>query len=255
MLPPPLTRKDVDAYNAERLRSADTLLLGRTTYEQFKAFRRYVEDDPKAAALPKEISRLNNAIDKVVISDSLTANEADPWHNTTIVRRADAYGKIAELKRRPGKDILIFGSRTLWNFVQSDDVADEAIHGQHALHVESGEAGYVPGGDGGSHVGAEQVFARSRARANFSSCTSTATMGHAPLALAPMTVAKPTPPMPKTTTLAPNSMLAVFVTAPTPVRIAQPNSAALSKGMSGSMTVTDASSTTVNSEKAATDRW
>ncbi len=37
-----------DAYNAERLRAADTLLLGRTTYEGFKGFGPSVTADPSA---------------------------------------------------------------------------------------------------------------------------------------------------------------------------------------------------------------
>jgi len=35
-----------DAYNAERLRAADTLLLGHTTYDGFKSFWPSVADDP-----------------------------------------------------------------------------------------------------------------------------------------------------------------------------------------------------------------
>jgi dihydrofolate reductase len=37
-----------DAYNAERLRAADTLLLGRTSYEGFKSYWPPVADDPDA---------------------------------------------------------------------------------------------------------------------------------------------------------------------------------------------------------------
>ncbi len=107
-----------DAYNAERLRAADTLLLGRTTYEGFKGFWPSVADDPSPQWTPthREISRLDTAIDKVVISDSMTREQTDPWQNTTrIISRADANTQIAELKGQSGKDILVFGSRTLWN--------------------------------------------------------------------------------------------------------------------------------------------
>ena len=80
-----------DAYNAERLRAADTLLLGRTTYEGFKGFWPSIADDPKARPILQEISRLDNAIDKVVVSDSITPEQTAPWHNTRIIRRADAH--------------------------------------------------------------------------------------------------------------------------------------------------------------------
>ena len=119
------TDESFDAYNAERLRAADTLLLGRVSYEGFKGFWPSVADDPKATPIQREISRLNNAIDKVVISDSLTSEETDPWHNTRIIRRADAHEQIAELKRQSGKEILVFGSHTLWNDLLANDLVDE----------------------------------------------------------------------------------------------------------------------------------
>ena len=115
-----------DAYNAERLRAADTLLLGRVSYDGFKSFWPSVADDPNATPIQRQISRLDDAIDKVVISDSLTPEETNPWrHNSCIISRADAHEQIAELKGQPGKDILVFGSRTLWNDLLANDLVDE----------------------------------------------------------------------------------------------------------------------------------
>ena len=119
------TDESFDAYNAERLRAADTLLLGRVSYQGFKGFWPSVADDPDATPIQREISHLNNAIDKVVISDSLTPEEAAPWLNTRIIGRVDAHEQIAELKRQSGKDILVFGSHTLWNDLLTKDLVDE----------------------------------------------------------------------------------------------------------------------------------
>lgn len=120
------TDESFDVYNAERLRAADTLLLGRSSYEGFKGYWPPVAEDPNASPVNREISRLDNAIGKVVVSDSLTSDQTEPWQNTTrIIRRAEAHDQIAELKRQDGKDILVFGSRMLWNDLLVNDLIDE----------------------------------------------------------------------------------------------------------------------------------
>jgi dihydrofolate reductase len=115
-----------DTYNAERLRAADTLLLGRTSYDMFRSFWPAVADDPTATPDQREISRFDNALDKVVISDSLTPEQTEPWRNNTrIISRAGAHEQVANLKRQTGKDILVFGSHTLWNDLLANDLVDE----------------------------------------------------------------------------------------------------------------------------------
>jgi dihydrofolate reductase len=115
-----------DEYNAERLAAADTLLLGRRSYELFKGFWPQLADAPDAGPVEREISRLENAMDKVIVSDDLTPDDTDPWRDTTrIVRRQDAHKHVAELKGRTGRGILVFGSRTLWNDLLRAGLVDE----------------------------------------------------------------------------------------------------------------------------------
>jgi dihydrofolate reductase len=112
-------------YNAERLRAADTLLLGRKSFEFFRAYWPAVAEDASQPPVEREISRLNTAIEKVVVSDSLKPEQASGWGPTRVVRRAEAHAEIAALKARPGQEILVFGSHVLWNDLLAAGLVDE----------------------------------------------------------------------------------------------------------------------------------
>jgi dihydrofolate reductase len=115
-----------DAHNAERLRAADILLLGRRSFELFQGFWPQMAHDASATPVVREISRLNGAIEKLVVSDTLATDPGGAWHDTTrVVRRADAHSEIAKLRRLPGRDILVFGSHILWNDLLAAGLVDE----------------------------------------------------------------------------------------------------------------------------------
>jgi dihydrofolate reductase len=115
-----------DNFNRDRLRAAEILLLGRRTFEMFQGFWPAMADHPQASAVNREISRLNGAMAKRVVSNTLPETLSGAWASTTrVVRGAVAHAQISELKQSGEKDILIFGSRTLWNDLLKAGLVDE----------------------------------------------------------------------------------------------------------------------------------
>src|SRR4051794_27035874 len=108
--------QNFDAYMLERVRAADTLLWGgRSNFLGNMSYWPGVSDDPNATAIRRQFARIMNPMEKVVVSDKLTTEELAPWTNTRIIKLADAHTEIAVLKEQPGREILVYGSRMLWN--------------------------------------------------------------------------------------------------------------------------------------------
>jgi dihydrofolate reductase len=96
------------------MEEADTILLGRRTYEEFAAYwPNAPADDPFSSYI--------NSTPKVVVSNTLTSAD---WENTSIFS-GDVNGHIQALKDQEGKNIGITGSVTLVRSLLRDGLLDE----------------------------------------------------------------------------------------------------------------------------------
>lgn len=115
-----------DFYTTSLLREADTLLLsGCRSFLGNLEYWTSVQHDPGATEIRREFAQLILAVEKIVVSDTITEQDIAPYANVRIVRLANARAEVALLKEREGRSILILLGRLLWNDLMSDGLVDE----------------------------------------------------------------------------------------------------------------------------------
>jgi len=108
-------------YETDLVSQADTLLLGRVTYQSFAGSWPSVPDNPNATEGEKIYARILNAMRKVVVSRTL---ESVDWNNSTLMKEVMPE-EIERLKQEPGRDIVIYGSASLVRALTNLGLIDE----------------------------------------------------------------------------------------------------------------------------------
>src|SRR6266540_1395311 len=111
--------------------TADTVLFGRRTYEQFAAFWPHALDESPASPNPHAAGRVSpemramavmlNEATKLVFSRTL---KRVTWNNSHIRRELDP-NEIEAMKEQPGNDMMIFGSGSLVSQLAQHGLIDE----------------------------------------------------------------------------------------------------------------------------------
>jgi len=108
-------------YEDNLVSSADTLLLGRVTYQSFAGSWPNVPDSPNASEGEKVYARKLNAMRKVVFSRTLERVE---WNNSTLLREI-VPEEIERMKQEPGRDMVIYGSASVIQELTNLGLIDE----------------------------------------------------------------------------------------------------------------------------------
>lgn len=116
----PYWHDDIGEHFTQVLSQADTLLLGRKTWQGHgAAFEPMPAGDPFGDVM--------KALQKYVVSTTLKSTEL--WRNSTIIS-GNVVERVRALKQEPGKNIVMDGSSVLIHTLVQHDLIDE-----FALHV------------------------------------------------------------------------------------------------------------------------
>lgn len=127
-----------------QMKAADTMLLGRVTYQEFAGYW------PEQSSSENPIADYMNGTPKVVVSTTLDRVD---WQNATLISDNVA-AEIATLKQQPGKNISVTGSGTLVRSLLRDNLLDELRLLVHPIAVGHGKRLF---GDDGQQTPLELV--------------------------------------------------------------------------------------------------
>jgi len=121
----------------EQLGAGDTVLMGRTTYQEWAGYWPTATDEPFASFI--------NGVPKYVASTTLDQVVWGKYDNVTLIKGSLA-DQLATLKSKPGKNILVTGSPTLVRSLIQNDQLDQLILMIHPVVVGKGKRLFAEGG-------------------------------------------------------------------------------------------------------------
>ncbi len=104
----------------KRIRECESALYGRVTYQMMENYWPTAGDKPTATKHDIEHAKWYKTAHKVILSRTMKGADL---MNTTIISD-NLSDSIAELKRQPGKEILLIGSPTATHFLVQQNLID-----------------------------------------------------------------------------------------------------------------------------------
>ena len=113
--------EEYNQYAIDLLNTADTILLGRVTYQLFENYWPALDNKPSASKSELEIAHMINNMTKIVFSGDL---EEVTMKNAALLKKIDPQ-EILKMKQKPGKDMVIFGSGSIVSAFTRHGLIDE----------------------------------------------------------------------------------------------------------------------------------
>ena len=126
--------EEMAACASEQLADADTILLGRITYNAMAKYWPFIGRD---LCYPREdiaFADMMNNHRKIVFSGTL---KKVGWNNTKLEKQNNR-NRIVQLKKQPGKNIIIYGSGSIVSALMKWELIDEYILWIHPVILGKG---------------------------------------------------------------------------------------------------------------------
>jgi dihydrofolate reductase len=125
----PYFNDEMGAAVGTAMAEADTMLLGRHTWEEFAGFW---PNQPADAEFAPQM----NDTPKLVVSSTL--DNVDAWQNSTLIKDNPAE-QLAKIKETPGKNLNVTGSGTLIGWLLREGLLDELRLLVHPIVIGKGK--------------------------------------------------------------------------------------------------------------------
>lgn len=112
--------QEIFEYVGKRISQGDTSLYGRVTYQMMESYWPTAANKPAATRHDIEHSKWYSKVHKVVLSKTLKETDGT---NTTIISD-NLSDRIAEIKKQPGEEVLLFGSPTATHSLMQQNLID-----------------------------------------------------------------------------------------------------------------------------------
>lgn len=130
----PFWDETMTGYSYQQLDHADTLLLGRRTYQSMAAYWPYAAGRHSPSEADMVFAERMNAYQKIVFSRSLSTVQ---WQNSLLIQK-NIFQHITHLKQQPGKDMIILGSGSIVRKLTRLQLIDEYCLWIHPVVLSSG---------------------------------------------------------------------------------------------------------------------